>query len=295
MMSKEHKYWQKSITLIEGCTSVSAGCEHCWSGQITHRFHQAKGLTTNGHFNGKIITREDRLHEMLDRKKPTRWVIWNDLFHESIPITHFWPDKPLGFIDKFICEVVGWCPEHTFLVLTKRPQRALEYFRKLYAGLKEFRDGQDVKLPQLWLGVTCENQKTADERIPILLQIPAAVRFVSFEPLLGPIVIPEKHLTGEHYLCDEPSTEVSWETDYKIDWAIIGCESLPGGKAGRFCEDEDRWWQAARDIKEQFTRAGLPVFMKQGPVNGKVEKNIDKFPENLRLRQWPSNAANVKK
>lgn len=278
MASKEHKYWQKSITLVEGCTPVSAACDNCWSGQITHRFHQGKGLTVNGHFNGKIITREDRLHEIIDRKKPTRWVIWNDLFHESIPITHFWPDRPLGFIDKFICEIVGWCPEHTFLILTKRPQRALEYFQKFYAGLKEFHKGFDVKpLPQIWPGVTCENQKTADERIPILLQILAAVRFVSFEPLL-----------------DEIDCSAGYNRDGSccsmlddIDWAILGCESLLGGKAGRFCEDEDRWWQAARDIKDQVVASGGKFFMKQGPINGKVCHDINNFPKDLQIRQYP--------
>ena len=157
-------------------------------------------------------------------------------------------------------------------------------------------------LPNLHLGVTCENQKRADERIPKLLQIPAAVRFVSLEPLLGEIdlthirwaKIESKELTRlgceecwslNNALTSRPADELNLPK-IGLDWVIIGCESLPGGRAGRFQEGFNK---AAINIVEQCKAAGVPVFVKQVPINGRVVKDTTKFPKQLQVREYPKN------
>lgn len=200
-------------------------------------------------------------------------------------------------------ETMRQCPQHTFFVLTKRPKKMLRYLK-------------DVELPpNFCAGTTVENQQRADERIPILLQIPAAVRFVSctlIEPIdftyKGlPIKCPQCNGTGEITDKNHPmhpnntgdGENETWCLDCNnlttginpivegIDMVIIECERLAGNRAGRGCEDEGLWWQWARDIKEQCRAAGVAVWMKQGPILGKVVDDITKFPKDMRLRQYP--------
>lgn len=232
------KWWDKSITLVDGCTPVSDGCDHCWAAGMAHRFQG--GLTTDeigGRFNGKIICREDRLERILKRKKPTRWVIWNDLFHPSVPVT---------FIDR-IRYVIRDCPQHTFQILTKRPQRMWKYFY-----------GYEP-LPNLWLGVTIESPNYW-KRAKILQEIPAAIKFLSLEPLIANLG--DLDLRG-------------------IDWVIIGGES---GPKARYCQNS---WVV--DIVNQCKAASVSVFVKQLHLNGKAKaiKDIDQFPPDLRIREFP--------
>ncbi len=259
---KDGQWWDKSITLVEGCTPVSAGCAHCWSATITHRFHQDKGLTTNGHYNGKIICRGDRLDEILRRKKPTRWVIWNDLFH---------PFVKFEFIDKVVA-TFEQCPEHTFQILTKRPDYLLAWSRAKCA--QRYLD----ICKNIWLGVTVEHPDYKD-RIDILRRIPAAVRFLSIEPCLGDMG--ELNLDG-------------------ISQVILGCESL-GGRVGRLhipdlinnpmsgvkISAENIWRKQATEIVNQCKAAGVSVFVKQIPINGKVSHEMSEWPAELRVRQLP--------
>ncbi len=313
---QSEKWWDKSITLVEGCSPVSAGCAHCWSAGMTHRFHQGKGLTTNSHFNGKIICREDRLDEILRRKKPTRWVIWNDLFNEKVPFE---------FIDKVLLTIYrSNLLGHIFQILTKRPKRMLEYFKgdvdarilKIYPNANsESRLTRGIPYPNLWLGVTCENQATADKRIPILLQIPAAVRFVSIEPMLGAIDLrkvnidlPSRYNGVGHNYKEVDCLENSFYSDTPylgaIGWVIVGAESGPGA---RYCPIEN-----IRNIVEQCKAAGVPVFVKQihmwetfdgrfweneewaelNRYNRKYKrvlvKDINRFPPDLRIREYPN-------
>lgn len=196
---------------VVGCRRVSPGCEHCYAETMAYRLERMgqeryRGLTVlrkgGRRWSGGIRLVPEVLDKPLRWRKP-RMVFVNsmsDLFHEAVPFEYI----------AAVFGVMAACPQHTFQVLTKRPERMLEWFRwaaDRYDGLHTIRRYFDADayqrlesvwlerglseapwpLPNVWIGVSCENQETADERVPLLLQCPAAVRWVSAEPLLGPI------------------------------------------------------------------------------------------------------------
>jgi protein gp37 len=233
-------WWDKAWTLVEGCTPVSAGCDHCWAARQAARFdpHMLK----YGHWSGVIVTRPDRMEIPLRRKKPTTWAIWNDLFHEDVP-------------DEFIMsafDIMADCPQHIFLIMTKRPERMNQFIKTSNRGLYQ---------KNVWLGVTAENQEQADKRIPILLHTPAAKRFVSIEPILGPV-----DLRGITALDgDGPDGQLYWiGQDAGIDWVILG------GESGLHARPMHPDW--ARSVRDQCQAAGVPFFLKQADVNGRLVK-----------------------
>lgn len=276
-----------------GCTKVSPGCAHCYiERQPPMRVAGRKFVRGNI----PIVLHPDRLDKPLRRRKPTRYFVnsMSDLFHEEVP-------------DEFIVTVfavMSVCFTHTFQVLTKRPKRMLallsaDDFRRRVrdahgqynaaaragkaerhreAGLinPEYRVGLDAwPLDNVWLGVSVENQRFADERIPILLQTPAAVRFISAEPLLGPVDFDSPEAGGLHVLgCGDPLCGcVPW-----LDWVIVGGESGP--KHRPF----DPEW--ARAIVQQCRAAGVAVFIKQ--LGGARPGNaLEDLPDDLRVREFP--------
>lgn len=243
------KYWDKSITLVEGCTPVSEGCLYCWSETTYSRFHGDDELCRNGKWTGKIRTREDRLHELLKGRKPRVIQVWNDLMHKDVS-------------DSFIGEVFYNAMEsqHTILILTKRAKRL--------SILSE----PGIYIPDnLWIGVTTENQRTADERIPYLLQVPGK-RWLSVEPLLEEIDFSE-------YLFIDTEKYPDGNEKYigkQIHQVIVGCET---GRNARPCKIE-----YIESIVQQCEWAGIPCFVKAVNINGKITSDINKFPESLRVR-----------
>jgi protein gp37 len=226
---------------VTGCTKVSAGCKNCYAERHANRFWGERKFTD-------VICHEDRLDQPLHIKKPGRVFVnsMSDLFHPDVP-------------DDFILGVfiaIYKNPKHTYIILTKRPERMLSRVKEL----EKYFPIEYLPIKYLWLGVSVEDQKTADERIPILLQTPAAVRFVSYEPALGEVDI-SKYLITKFY---NKGPEYSPITVKSIDWVIMGCESGP------YRRPMDIDW--ARSMRTQCQAANVPFFLKQMDVAGKVVK-----------------------
>lgn len=229
-------------------------------------------------------------------RKPARIFVnsMSDLFHEAVP------DE---FIDR-VFAVMALAPQHTFLVLTKRPERMRGYMDKLSrypeghcweGALRGFRvfgpDFKTVDLPlrNVHLGVSVEDQATVDQRIPILLQTPAAVRWVSYEPALAGVdftdIVVGRGSGSEHHInaLSMEGDNVADDEEYSgacIDWVVVGGES---GPKARPC---DVAW--IRSAVEQCRAAGVPVFVKQdsGPRPGLQGR----IPDELWLKEFPDGA-----
>lgn len=239
-----------------------AGCSH--AEKVTKRLAARElpkyqdVLNEQGRFNGTVTLDEDALTTPLKRKNPTTYVVnpISDLFHENVPDE--WIDK--------VFAVMALCPQHTFYVLTKWAERMQSYADFRHPGNKRIIDIRQATcqylafctdtttpikfpLPNVWLGVSAENQKTADERIPLLLDTSAAVRFVTVEPLLEGIILPGLHCGS----CLD--RQVHWCADPVIDWVIVGGESGPNARP---CNVD---W--IRSIVAQCKAADVPVLVKQ--------------------------------
>lgn len=228
---------------VTGCTKVSPGCDHCYAETIAHRFSG-----TLAYPNGFAVTlRPERLDQPLRWRRPRRIFVNSmaDLFHDAVP-------------DDYIAQVfavMALAPRHTFQVLTKRHARMRSLLNSsafqtsvaehmlAMTDADEMKDaGDPFPLPNVWLGVSTENQQWADVRIPVLLATPAAVRFISAEPLLGAIDLagylrcpdPDRCGPGPCSSCatadnaEYPDRKL-WCTN-PLDWVIVGGESGPGAR-----------------------------------------------------------------
>lgn len=225
-----------SLNFATGCTKVSPGCANCYALERTIPRLQAMGQKK--YANGTNFTvHESVMYEPLKWKKPSR------IFVNSVSDT-FYPAMSSATLERFFRDVVKITPQHTYILLTKRPERAYEFFIATNPLTRV--EMKDYLYPNVWLGVTAENQAMADKRLPILRAIPTAdiIRFVSVEPMLEAIDLSE-------YL--------GW-----LDWVIIGCES---GKNRRRIEAT-----AIINLVEQCQKAKVPVFLKQMEVNGRLVK-----------------------
>ena len=236
-----------------GCTKVSAGCKNCYAERIAGRFWGERKFT-------EVRCHEERLLDPLHWRKPRRVFVdsMSDLFH---------PDVPAEFIHDVFSSMIGYGnTRHTFMILTKRPERMLEILTSELFTFWHRQDANDHIKNHVWLGVSVENQATADERIPLLLQTPAAVRFVSVEPMLEKIELPTywQYSSPDGFENNGPGNWRigGWGED--IDWVICGCESGPGARPM-----ELDW---ARSLRDQCVEAGVAFFLKQAVINGKLVK-----------------------
>ncbi len=247
---------------VTGCTKVSPGCDNCYAEKIVERF--------NGKGAFAIVRRdEEKLHLPLKWRKPRRIFVnsMSDLFHDNVP-------------DGFIMQVwltMARTPRHTYQVLTKRHAR----MRSLLSR-PSFRDnllsmvpGAVWPLPNVWLGVSVESQQWADIRIPALLDTPAAVRWLSMEPLLGPVNLDQPRCDDhgrtrlqmadgeercEACIGDGFHGELSYghwldPLNKGISWVVVGGESGPGARPMH-----PDW---VRSLRDQCVSAGVPFFFKQ--------------------------------
>lgn len=243
---------------VVGCAKVSEGCRNCYAMKVAHRLaamgqERYEGLTekrsSGVEWNGTVRIAPEALDIPRRWTRPRRIFVnsMSDLFH---------PDVPFQFIEG-VFVTMKQAPQHTFQILTKRPERMLEY---LTAYPSAFGDPFEP-LPNVWLGVSVEDQKSADERIPLLLQVPAAVRWLSMEPLLGPVDISNfmgdvrYHWNSGHHQRYDECEEGLCTKSPSIDWVVVGGES--GHKARPMRPD----W--ARSLRDQCTAAGTPFFFKQ--------------------------------
>ncbi len=222
------------------CEKVSAGCTHCYASTLQHRF----GMPQFDHRNRKhveLYLDGLKLLDVLRRRKPTKyfWCDMTDMFAE------FYPDE---WIDQCL-RTMAQTPWHTHIILTKRIARARDYFRAREG--KPFA-GQVWPFPNVWLLTSCENQATANERIPILLDTPAIVRGISAEPLLGPIDICQAVRAWRFQNSGAFNSTFFGDV---LHWVIVGGES--GGQARAF----DIQWAYA--IIAQCKAAGVACFVKQ--------------------------------
>lgn len=240
------------------CVKISEGCKNCYAAGMNMRLHKGPDYRV-----GADTPRLDEKALML----PLKWKSPRMVFVCSM--TDLFLDEHTDEMIDRIFAVMALCPQHTFQVLTKRPERMRDYCNARLLGLP---------LPNVWLGVSAENQERANERIPVLLDTPAAVRWVSAEPLLGPIdFLDERGLEfGDpcaiNYLRGLDGVEPQIPG---IDWVVVGGES---GAHRRGCEIE---WIA--DIAAQCERADVPVFVKQD--NAFQSEQQGRIPDELWSRK----------
>lgn len=235
---------------ISGCSPVSEGCQNCYARRMAQRLRGRFGYPQDDPF--KVTFHPDRLDQPLKWRKPRMIFVssMGDLFHKDIESE--WVDEVLQVIAE---------TNHTYMILTKRPENMKAYFDSYLA--------HEIVLPDnLWLGCTAENQQRADERIPILLQIPAARRFVSLEPLLSSIDLTDIELTASIRL----DALRGGGNIPGLDWVIVGGETGPGARL------MNPYW--ARAVLLRCQGAGVPFFFK----NMSQKKPT---PDDLMIREYP--------
>lgn len=227
-----------------GCSKISTGCQNCYAERMAARL-KAMGrpeyqdaVDDKGHWTGKITLCPERLNQPLHWLKPRRIFVgsMSDLFHTCVPF---------AYIEQ-IWKVMALASQHIFIILTKRPELMLE-FTKWMAG------ADDISIAEwprnVWLGVSISTQEDADKMIPILLQILAAIRFISVEPMLERISL--GGFDGKTY---RPWLDTH-AYEPMLSWVICGGES--GSNARPMHPD----W--VRDLRDQCQIANVPFFLKQ--------------------------------
>ncbi|MCP9625248.1 phage Gp37/Gp68 family protein [Nocardia otitidiscaviarum] len=288
---------------VTGCDRVSPGCDHCYAQSMAARLkamgsdkYQRDGdPRTSG--PGFGVTVHPAALEIPLRWRSPRLVFVNsmsDLFHAQVP-------------EEFIARVFAVmlaAPRHTFQVLTKRPGRARSLLRRrAFArrvfelavrqyGIPSERAGSWWPLPNVWVGVSAEDQRWAEIRIPTLIDTPAAVRFVSCEPLLGEVVLnrflfPNVCPNGcgcrlpddaDTYRCQCVGPCIEWMPAPALDWVIAGGESGPEARA-----PHPDW---VRELRDECLVAGVPFFFKQW--GGRTPKSAGRVLDGQVWDQMPA-------
>lgn len=247
---------------VTGCSHVSEGCRHCYAETLSLRYKYTNKPWTAQNAAENVVLHPERLDQPLHWRQP-RMVFVNsmsDLFHELVPFE---------FIGK-VFYVMSKASKHTFQVLTKRPERMLEFYAWMQASSTSHEIYREGDFPNVWLGVSCEDQRTANERIPLLLETPAAVRFLSCEPLLGEINL---GLYGTVPKTVSPQYRLTYQM---LDWVIAGGESGPN-----FRKMDLDW---ARSLRDQCVNANVPFFYKQ---NSAYRSEQDTLLDGVEWHQFP--------
>lgn len=277
-----------------GCSKVSEGCQNCYAEREMTKYGKD--------FNTVTRAARQTFEAPLHWKEPKKIMVcpWSDFFH---PDADSWRFEAL--------DIIGQCPQHTFIVVTKRPERMVEclYGKQAHDGMT-YGFGylcQKSIIPNVWLLVTAENQHRADKRIPELVKIRQygnwPVLGVSIEPMLGELDLGA--WLFRHYPCERCGAGWKYniaerginfllrcpncrgekvvprgnETYSALDWVIIGAES---GSDRRPCNLD---W--VRRVRDDCKAANVPLFIKQLHIDGKLVKDQNLFPADLRIREMP--------
>ena len=282
------------------CTPVSEGCTNCWHLAMAKRLAANPKLSEErraAYAGGAPCLVPRELEAPLRRKKPAVIGVqfMGDLFHESLDTAGGW--ERIGDVWQTMCDA----HQHSFLVLTKRPRHMQRWMLEYWEPATDW----DRPLPNVLLGVTAENQQRADERIPILLQIPAAFRWVSLEPMLSAIDIrdglygyPEPYGGGHRGLVSHDMAvdagdvsmegmDLGWQqpewqqTVPSLSWVTCGGETGPGARPMR-----PAW---VRGIRDQCAKAGVPFMFKSwgewAEVRSLMPKTVERYASET--RSWP--------
>lgn len=289
-------YCDQTWNPTRGCEHVSEGCRYCWAERMAarQRWSLYAGLIRpeRAAWNGRAEFAVDKLDIPLHWRKPRRVAVslMGDLFHPEIAFGHI----------AAIYGVAAACPQHTFLILTKRPERRYEFARSEFANVPRALERAAASLgsayrertatielvswplPNVWEGVSAENQEALEARWPWLARTPAALRWIACEPLLGPI---DLDLLGIEAM------------SRPLDWVVAG------GESGAHARGSNVQWY--RELARQCARAGVPFHLKQFGAkpftqpNGKDSRPRDfylsdhngreprEWPADLRVRQSP--------
>lgn len=251
-MPTKIEWSDETLNPVVGCGSekISPGCDHCYAERQACRglaLAHAEAIT-DGRWNGRMVWQDGQLEKFARWRKPRR--IFMGSMGDYGLMRRSWFQR--------IWEACKASPHHTYMFLTKRP----EFFSGLVAEVLGDERGCAPPWreppPWFWLGVTAEDEPRFDERVVALLNTPAAVHFVSVEPMLGPI--------------DDMTTWAEDNGEPGVDWVICGAETGPGARPMR-----PEW---ARSLRDQCKAAGVPFFFKKaGPGIA--------TPTDLAIREWP--------
>lgn len=296
--------------VITGCSVVSPGCTNCYAMQLAgtrlKNTPSRQGLTVDTKagpvWNGEVRFNESMLDQPLRWRRPRKIFVCahGDLFHENVPDE--WLDKVFAVMAlRSFRSRLGLrpssllVPPHIFQVLTKRPERARAYLSNESTPSRvveqihrmRFPDWPLFKqwpLPNVWLGVSVEDQPRA-QRIVQLFACPAALYWVSLEPLLGAVDLRRIDVPGYGFL---DALTPGYFADGRSPRPALGWV-VAGGESGPHARPMHPDW--SRQLRDQCAAAGVPFFMKQlsGP-KGRAIKAIDRFPADLQIREWPDAA-----
>jgi protein gp37 len=292
-------YVDYNWNVFAGCSKISEGCKNCYAEKMTIRLNGMMAVIGNDDrwaeyssvlkfdtseidtgvaigWNEEIMVRSGVLEQPLYWKTPRRIFVncLSDTFHERVPFEQ---------IDK-IMAVIALCPQHEFLIFTKRYERMYEYYEKEDSDGLCAEDRIETNLmsggypvmswppPNLTLVHSYCNQEDLDKGLPFLLKTPATKRIISFEPLISEVDFTKSLMSFN--IQNAPPV-------IKPNAVIIGAESN-GSHAGRECKSE---W--VENLVQQADSAGILVYIKQLHLNGKLVRDINKFPQSLQRREWP--------
>lgn len=263
-MRKTTIEWEDTtINPVVGCSKISEGCKNCYAENMacrikgvavkeiesepTYKSRNNKYINTieNGKWSGKVAFDETDL-KLLNRQQVSKKIFvcsMGDIFHDNVK--NSWIEM--------VMRKVYECSQHRFLFLTKRPERMKQFFDWITDIGNEMPEN-------LWLGITAENQRTYDERMPYMKGVNPSVRFISFEPLLE-------------------SIKVKPEDVRYIDWVILGTETGVGRRPAKI-----NWFH---ETARPFIKAEIPVYVKKIEINKELTNDLQKFPKDLRLREHP--------